>query len=105
MELVKHLKSKMEAEEKVLTRYGLADTVYAKAELECNGIVNLWLGANVMLEYTYDDAIKLLTSKLDLAKHQLEEVNEKNLLLLNSRFYTKSLNSNSHLFYITLTIL
>jgi len=74
LELVKHLKEKMEAEEKVVTRYGLADTIYAKAELNCNGIVNLWLGANVMLEYTYDEAIELLSSKLELAKRQLDEV-------------------------------
>jgi prefoldin subunit 5 len=36
--------------------------------------VNLWLGANVMLEYSYDDAIELLQSKLTLATKELEEV-------------------------------
>lgn len=72
--LVRHLKEKMEAEETVVTRYGLADTVYAKAELECNGIVNLWLGANVMLEYTYDEAIQLLASKEELAKKEYGEI-------------------------------
>ena len=51
--LVKHLKRKLEANEAVVTRYGFADTVYAKVELDVEaGIVNLWLGANVMLEYT-----------------------------------------------------
>jgi hypothetical protein len=40
------------------------------------GIVNLWLGANVMLEYTYDDAIELLTSKEQQAKQDFEHVKE-----------------------------
>jgi len=62
--LVKHLNRKSEAKEAVVTRYGMADTVYAKVELGVEaGIVNLWLGANVMLEYTYDEAIALLSSK------------------------------------------
>ena len=62
--LVKHLKKKKEEGESVSTRYNLADTIFAKAELDCSsGIVNLWLGANVMLEYTYNEAIALLSSK------------------------------------------
>lgn len=31
-------------EETVTTHYSLCDTVYAKAQVECNGIVCLWLG-------------------------------------------------------------
>lgn len=59
----------------MVTRYNLADTLYTKAELDCSsGIVNLWLGANVMLEYTYDEAIELLSSKEETAKRELDEV-------------------------------
>jgi prefoldin subunit 5 len=72
--LVKYLKSKQAAEEVVVTRYNLADTLFAKAELECNGTVNLWLGANVMLEYTYDEAIELLSTKEESAKKEYENV-------------------------------
>jgi len=68
--LVQYLKSKQENDETVITRYNLADTIYAKAELECDGTVNLWLGANVMLEYTYDEAIELLTNKEQAAKKE-----------------------------------
>ena len=72
---MKHLKRKLEANEAVVTRYGFADTVYAKVELDVEaGIVNLWLGANVMLEYTYDEAIALLSSKEELAKKEFNEV-------------------------------
>ncbi|KAL7428738.1 hypothetical protein ACHAXH_002679 [Discostella pseudostelligera] len=69
--LVRHLKSKKDADETVITRYNLADTIYSKAEVDCSqGIVNLWLGANVMLEYTYDEALELLISK-QLVKEDL----------------------------------
>ena len=72
---MRHLKDKKEEGEAIITRYNLADTVYAKAEVDCSqGIVNLWLGANVMLEYTYDEALDLLTSKESLAKKEFGEV-------------------------------
>jgi prefoldin subunit 5 len=73
--LVRHLKEKKDAGDTVITRYNLADTIYAKAEVDCSqGIVNLWLGANVMLEYTYDEALELLTSKQTVAKNDYKEV-------------------------------
>ncbi|CAN0559851.1 unnamed protein product, partial [Ectocarpus sp. 12 AP-2014] len=43
-------------EETVKTNYSLADTVFAKAELKCDGRVCIWLGASVMVEYTYKEA-------------------------------------------------
>jgi prefoldin subunit 5 len=73
--LVKHLKQKKEQGDTVITRYNLADTIYAKAEVDCSqGIVNLWLGANVMLEYSYDEALDLLTTKESLAKTEFADV-------------------------------
>lgn len=75
IKLVQHLKSKKEGGEAVITRYNLADMIYAKAEVDCSqGIVNLWLGANVMLEYSYDEALDLLISKEALAKKEFGEV-------------------------------
>mmetsp|Transcript_27830 Transcript_27830/g.31809 ORF Transcript_27830/g.31809 Transcript_27830/m.31809 type:complete len:201 (-) Transcript_27830:248-850(-) len=72
--LVKHLQSH-DKDKPLITRYSLADTVYGKAEVDTSsGIVNLWLGANVMLEYEYDEAIALLESKLNIAKKEMAEV-------------------------------
>jgi len=73
---VRNLKEKKEAGESgVAARYNLADTIYSKAEVDCSqGIVNLWLGANVMLEYTYDEALELLTTKQGVAKKDYKEV-------------------------------
>ena len=50
--------------------------MYAKAELSDLGTVNLWLGANVMLQYSYDEAIELLTLREADAKSELKKVSE-----------------------------
>lgn len=73
--LVKNLQKKRDEEETVVARYSLADAVYGKAEIDTSeGIVNLWLGANVMLEYTYSEAIELLSSKDEKAKRDFSDV-------------------------------
>lgn len=91
--LVRHLKEKKDKEEtKVITRYNLADTIYAKAEVDCSqGIVNIWLGANVMLEYTYDEALELLTSKQTVAKKGYKEVSE-DLTFTRNQIITSEVN-------------
>ena len=65
------LQSKQEENETLSTHYNLADTIFAKATVPCDGRVCLWLGANVMLEYTYDEAIELLSTSLSNAKERL----------------------------------
>lgn len=83
LDLVKHLKSHAATTtttakddgEPLVTRYSLADAVFGKAEIDTSQrIVNLWLGANVMLEYSYNEASDLLETKLNLAKTELDEV-------------------------------
>jgi hypothetical protein len=75
--LVRSLKTKHDGGETVVARYNLADHVYGKAELDMSeGIVNLWLGANVMLEYTYDDAIALLESKQTVVQREYVETKD-----------------------------
>mgnify|MGYP000884371845 CR=1 FL=1 len=56
------LKAKHESEEKEMqTNFLLADNIWAKAKVpNTSGNVGLWLGANVMVEYTYTEAVKLL---------------------------------------------
>mmetsp|Transcript_34478 Transcript_34478/g.46175 ORF Transcript_34478/g.46175 Transcript_34478/m.46175 type:complete len:225 (-) Transcript_34478:180-854(-) len=92
LSLVNHLKKKKDEGESVVTRYNLADTLYSKAEVDCSsGIVNLWLGANVMLEYTYDEAIELLSSKEKNAKREYEEVT-KDLAFTRNQIITAEVN-------------
>lgn len=78
LEVVNFLKQKQESDDKepIQTHYSLADTIYAKAEVECNGEVCLWLGANVMLKYTYDEAIEVLTNSLTASKTKFKETIE-----------------------------
>lgn len=60
--------------------FELNDTLYARATLEPVDRVHLWLGvrtchlqqANVMLSYGLDEALELLTEKLETAKKNLE---------------------------------
>eukprot|EP00978_Attheya_sp_CCMP212_P004440 scaffold9688_cov60-Attheya_sp.AAC.11 len=90
--LVTFLKQKKDNEENIVTRYNLADTIYSKAEVDCkSGIVNLWLGANVMLEYTHEEAIDLLSSKEAIAKREFEEVTE-DLAFTRNQIITSEVN-------------
>jgi prefoldin subunit 5 len=72
LDMVKFLESKKGSEESFLTSYELNDTLYAKAEVIPSDKVLLWLGANVMLEYTITEAIDLLTGKLNSAEESLK---------------------------------
>ena len=77
LSLVKTLQKKKEEGEKTIARYNLADNVYGKAELDCSaGTVNLWLGANVMLEYTYEEAIAFLSQNEETARKEFAMVTD-----------------------------
>jgi prefoldin subunit 5 len=90
--LVHFLKKKQQDDETLVTRYNLADMLYAKAQVDVSsGIVNLWLGANVMLEYTYDEAIELLSSKEKKAKLELDETTQ-DLAFVRNQIITSEVN-------------
>jgi prefoldin subunit 5 len=91
LELVRHLVSKHGSGEAVLTQYNLADTVYAQAQVADTGTVCIWLGANVMLEYSYDEAHALLVSSLARAEQKLVET-EEDLQLLRNNSITAEVN-------------
>ena len=75
--LVRNLDSQKKDGKSVTTRYNLADNIYGKAEVDTSvGIVNLWLGANVMLEYTYQEAIDFLETNLNSARTEFKTVKE-----------------------------
>jgi prefoldin subunit 5 len=70
LDMVQFLKDG-DRDEPVTANYELNDTLYAKAVLTPGETVYIWLGANVMLEYTIPEAIDLLQAKLKLAKESL----------------------------------
>lgn len=57
------------------TEYLLSEQVFVKAAVPPTKTVYLWLGANVMLEYTLEDAKTLLKSNIVAAKKNLNFVN------------------------------
>ncbi|KAI9351643.1 Prefoldin subunit-domain-containing protein [Pilaira anomala] len=90
--MVDLLTEKKDTQEPLYTDFELNDTLYAKAKIEATGSVYLWLGANVMLEYTCEEAKDLLTSKLETAKTSLKNTLE-DLEFLRSQITTMEVNT------------
>ncbi|KAG9034024.1 hypothetical protein FRB95_013895 [Tulasnella sp. JGI-2019a] len=62
----------MEEKKAQTVTFELNDTLFAEAEIDhSSDVVYLWLGAKVMLSYTHDQAIALLSQKLEAAKKSL----------------------------------
>jgi len=76
----------------IIVDFELNDTLYAKAKIPSGDTVYLWLGANVMLEYTLDEAKELLESKLSTAKKSLTTTNE-DLEFLRDQITTMEVNT------------
>uniref|UniRef100_A0A7S3NQ37 Prefoldin subunit 3 n=1 Tax=Aureoumbra lagunensis TaxID=44058 RepID=A0A7S3NQ37_9STRA len=68
LQLVDHLIESYEKNEELTTHYSLSEMLYARAKIHTNGVVALWLGAQVMVEYPYDEAKNILTTSLKNAK-------------------------------------
>lgn len=58
----------MKKDDTVSCHFELADSVFANAKIKKENTVLLWLGANVMLEYTYEEADTLLTKNLKASR-------------------------------------
>jgi prefoldin subunit 5 len=76
LDVVKMLEEKAGSGEDFSAFFALADNVHAKASISPKGVVCLWLGANVMLEYTYAEARALLETNLRNAEQKVEETGE-----------------------------
>ena len=78
LETVIMLKSKHEGDQKELnTNFLLSDNIWAKARIpNTTGKVGLWLGANVMVEYSYTEALVLLGKNLANAEAKIKETED-----------------------------
>ena len=74
-EMVALLKSRAMTKDKAIeTNFLVSDNIWAKATIPNDtGKVGLWLGANVMVEYSHDEALKLLARNLKNAEEMLAE--------------------------------
>ena len=93
LEMVAMLKSRYDSEDKeISTNFLLSDNIWAKAKVpNVTGKVGLWLGANVMVEYTYEEAIKLLGKNLANAELKIKET-EDDLDFLKDQITTSEVN-------------
>jgi prefoldin subunit 5 len=73
------------------TNFILSDQVHVKAQVEPENKVFLWLGANIMAEYTYEDAKKLLSSNIEAANLKLIE-NAEDMAYLKDQMITTEVN-------------
>ena len=78
------------------TKFELTDGVYAFGEIpEKTDKVGLWLGADVMVEYTLEEAAALLKSNLEKSDINLKTyVNPKNQLLGGRYFFPEGADYN-----------
>lgn len=74
LDVLKLVKSKQDSNEEMITNYMLSDQVFSDAKIAPTGQICLWLGANVMLEYSLEEAKELLTKNLDTATKNLTQI-------------------------------
>ena len=72
------MKKKHESDEQEFsTNFLVSDNIWAKAKIENKeGKVGLWLGANVMVEYSFDEAIAILEKNQANANSRLDQTQE-----------------------------
>lgn len=70
-----------------VARFQLADGLYGSARLRRESGVALWLGANLMVEYPFDEAEALLDKNLAALDAQIAGV-EENLVFLRDQIIT-----------------
>lgn len=79
IQTVKFLKAELvekEGSEGFDTNYGLTESVFCQAHVPRQNTVHLWLGSNVMVEYTFDEAAALLERNLASATENLSRTQE-----------------------------
>lgn len=91
LEMIKKLQQEKDNSKELETQFLLSEQVYAKAVIPPTDKVCLWLGANVMLEYSLDDAQETLTKNLEAAKRILGYV-EHDLDFVRDQFTTTEVN-------------
>ncbi|KAL8486101.1 hypothetical protein ACS0TY_022996 [Phlomoides rotata] len=72
LDVVATLQAKKGTGEAVIADFEVSEGIYSRARIEEADSVCLWLGANVMLEYSCEEATELLQKNLENAKASLE---------------------------------
>ncbi|CAK9145675.1 unnamed protein product [Ilex paraguariensis] len=72
LDIVSTLQAKKGAGEALIADFEVSEGIYSRACIEDTDSVCLWLGANVMLQYSCEEAAALLQKNLENAKASLE---------------------------------
>ncbi|XP_015167277.1 probable prefoldin subunit 3 isoform X1 [Solanum tuberosum] len=72
LDIVATLQAKKGSGEALIADFEVSEGIYSRARIEESDSVCLWLGANVMLEYSCEEATTLLKKNLENAKASLE---------------------------------
>jgi prefoldin subunit 5 len=91
LDAVKHLMKCKEDSTELNVHFNLANNVYSEATVKPEGKVALWLGVNVMLEYSYEEALALLNDNFTKATDKLEETRH-NYAFLREQIITTEVN-------------
>ncbi|KAI8520690.1 prefoldin subunit 3-like [Branchiostoma floridae x Branchiostoma belcheri] len=91
LDIIQHMQSRKGSSEAMETSFMMSDNLYAKATVPPTDKVCLWLGANVMLEYSVDDAAALLAKNHSAATSSMTQV-EKDLEFLRNQLTTTEVN-------------
>jgi len=90
LDMARYLKEKKESDEIVSAHYELSDQVFATAKVKPSTVC-LWLGANVMVEYPFEEAIELLTRNLENAEKNVMNI-EEDISFLKDQITTTEVN-------------
>ncbi|CAL5324850.1 unnamed protein product [Camellia sinensis] len=74
LDIVTTLQAKKGTGEALLADFEVSEGIYSQARIQDTDSVCLWLGANVMLEYSCEEATKLLQMNLENARASLEVI-------------------------------
>ncbi|EQC39011.1 hypothetical protein SDRG_03963 [Saprolegnia diclina VS20] len=90
--MLEHLMASREKDEPIETHFSLADNVFANATIDADvQTVCIWLGANVMVEYSFEEALALLQGNLSTATSRLSQI-ESDLGFLRDQIITTEVN-------------
>ncbi|XP_054158228.1 prefoldin subunit 3-like [Oppia nitens] len=91
IDVLKLVKLKQEKNQPTESNFLLSDQVYMKATIPATDKVCLWLGANVMLEYTIAEGEELLKKNYDTATKNLQQI-DTDLDFLRDQITTTEVN-------------
>lgn len=91
LDMIEKLKTEKTNNKELETEFLLSDQIFARAIIPPTDKVCLWLGANVMLEYSLEDAQELLMKNIEAAKKNLSFV-EHDLDFVRDQITTTEVN-------------